>query len=108
MIESEKPCGIVAFTYIAPTPSFLINTGLYGDAIMELDNSIGIILTTLKELKLDKNTYVFFTSDNGAALVDGDQGMDRGRIETSSYLQMCMSELNIHTSRWKQWSLSMW
>jgi arylsulfatase A len=42
--------------------------GLYGDVIEELDHSTGAILDTLKELKLDQNTIVVFTSDNGAAL----------------------------------------
>src|ERR1051325_2842120 len=39
--------------------------GLYGDAIEELDWSVGQILETLRKEKLDKNTFVFFTSDNG-------------------------------------------
>ncbi|GIX97100.1 n-acetylgalactosamine-6-sulfatase [Caerostris darwini] len=43
--------------------------GLYGDAVMELDYGVGQILNTLKELKIEKDTFVFFTSDNGAALV---------------------------------------
>ncbi len=32
----------------------------------DLDSSIGLILEALKELGLEKNTYVIFTSDNGA------------------------------------------
>lgn len=39
--------------------------GLYGDVVEELDRSVGKILTTLKELNLDENTFVLFTSDNG-------------------------------------------
>ena len=39
--------------------------GLYGDVIEELDWSMGEILKTLKELKLDDNTMVVFISDNG-------------------------------------------
>ena len=39
--------------------------GLYGDAMMELDWSVGQIFKKLKELGLDDNTLVFFTSDNG-------------------------------------------
>lgn len=41
--------------------------GLLGDAIEELDWSVGQILQTLKELRLDEKTLVIFTSDNGAA-----------------------------------------
>lgn len=39
--------------------------GLYGDVIAELDWSVGEILKTLKDLKLDQNTLVIFASDNG-------------------------------------------
>lgn len=39
--------------------------GLYGDVIEEIDWSVGEILKTLKEEKLDKKTVVIFTSDNG-------------------------------------------
>ena len=39
--------------------------GLYGDTIQELDWSTGEILRSLKELKIDQNTLVIFTSDNG-------------------------------------------
>lgn len=39
--------------------------GLYGDAIEELDWSVGRILKELKQLNLDKNTLVIFASDNG-------------------------------------------
>lgn len=42
-------------------------SGLLGDAVEEIDWSVGQILATLKELKLDDNTLVIFTSDNGAA-----------------------------------------
>ncbi|MFM9962704.1 MAG: sulfatase [Planctomycetaceae bacterium] len=41
--------------------------GLLGDAIEELDWSVGEILRTLKESQLDEQTLVIFTSDNGAA-----------------------------------------
>ena len=39
----------------------------YGDAVRELDYGVGQILKTLINLGLDKDTFVFFTSDNGAA-----------------------------------------
>jgi arylsulfatase A-like enzyme len=39
--------------------------GLYGDMTEELDWSVGRVLETLKELNLEKNTLVVFTSDNG-------------------------------------------
>uniref|UniRef100_A0A3P9MC41 N-acetylgalactosamine-6-sulfatase n=1 Tax=Oryzias latipes TaxID=8090 RepID=A0A3P9MC41_ORYLA len=45
--------------------------GRYGDAVMELDYSVGRILKKLQRLGIDNNTFVFFTSDNGAALMSG-------------------------------------
>ncbi len=39
--------------------------GFYGDTIEEIDWSCGEILKTLKQLDLDDNTLVIFTSDNG-------------------------------------------
>eukprot|EP00913_Durusdinium_trenchii_P008836 g8302.t1 len=39
--------------------------GLYGDVMAELDWSVGEIFKTLKTLKLDENTLVILTSDNG-------------------------------------------
>ncbi|XP_047644890.1 N-acetylgalactosamine-6-sulfatase isoform X1 [Phacochoerus africanus] len=43
--------------------------GRYGDAVREIDDSVGRILGLLRDLKIAGNTFVFFTSDNGAALV---------------------------------------
>ena len=40
--------------------------GIYGDAVEELDWSVGEVLKTLEEEGLEKNTLVFFSSDNGA------------------------------------------
>ncbi len=39
--------------------------GLYGDVIAELDWSVGRILDKLRELDLEQNTMVLFSSDNG-------------------------------------------
>ncbi|HUW19534.1 MAG TPA: sulfatase [Sedimentisphaerales bacterium] len=41
--------------------------GPYGDAVEEIDSSTGQILNTLKDLNLESNTLVVFTSDNGAS-----------------------------------------
>ncbi len=38
---------------------------LYADVIAELDSEVGRILQALKDLKIDENTLVIFTSDNG-------------------------------------------
>jgi arylsulfatase A-like enzyme len=39
--------------------------GLYGDVIEEIDWNVGRVMDQLKELGLQKNTYVLFTCDNG-------------------------------------------
>ncbi|MEM7144676.1 MAG: PVC-type heme-binding CxxCH protein [Verrucomicrobiota bacterium] len=78
------------FLYIAHTmPHVPINAseaflgkserGLYGDVIEELDWSMGQILAELKKRKLDENTIVVFTSDNGPwveGYLEGEGGTD--------------------------------
>jgi len=51
--------------------------GILGDAIEELDWSTGRILDTIRELELERDTFVLFTSDNGPAR--GSAGPLRGR-----------------------------
>ena len=46
--------------------------GLFGDVMMEVDWSVGQILETLRKHKLDEDTLVIFTSDNGPWLNYGD------------------------------------
>ena len=52
--------------------------GPYGDAIEELDWSVGEVLAALKRLGLDRDTIVFFSSDNGP-WYQGSTGPLRGR-----------------------------
>ena len=52
--------------------------GLYGDAVQEIDWSVGQILDTLKQLGLDDRTLVVFSSDNGPWM-QGNPGYLRGR-----------------------------
>lgn len=47
--------------------------GLRGDAILQLDWTVGEIMKQLAYLKLDKNTMIIFSSDNGPVLDDGYQ-----------------------------------
>lgn len=54
--------------------------GLYGDVIEEIDWSVGHVLQTLRDLKLDKNTIVWFTSDNGPWLTFNDHGGTAGLL----------------------------
>ena len=56
-----------------PHPRFAGATpmGPRGDAIAQLDWSVGEVLATLDRLKLANDTLVLFTSDNGPVLDDG-------------------------------------
>lgn len=47
------------------------DNGLYGDVIEELDWSVGEVLKKLRELGIEKNTLIVFSSDNGPWLVQG-------------------------------------
>lgn len=52
--------------------------GAYGDAVEELDWSVGEVLEALKRWHLDRDTLVIFSSDNGP-WYEGDPGRLRGR-----------------------------
>lgn len=52
--------------------------GIYGDVIEEIDWSVGEIINALKNLDLDKNTVVFFASDNGPWIIKGLDGGSSG------------------------------
>jgi arylsulfatase A-like enzyme len=52
-----------------PHPDFIHKSmakSKYADSIVELDAHIGGIMDKIRELGLDKNTLVFYTTDNGA------------------------------------------
>jgi len=52
-----------------PAPEFehkSLSKSKYADSIVELDTRIGRIMDKLRETGLDKNTLVFYTTDNGA------------------------------------------
>jgi len=46
--------------------------GLYGDVIMEIDWSVGKVISALKENDVYENTLVIFSSDNGPWLIYGE------------------------------------
>ena len=64
-----------------PHPRFAGATtmGPRGDAIAQLDWSVGQVLATLDRLGLTRNTLVLFTSDNGPVVDDGyrDQAVEK-------------------------------
>jgi len=52
-----------------PHPDFIgksLSKSKYADSVVELDSHIGAILDKVRALGLDKNTLVFYTTDNGA------------------------------------------
>src|SRR4029079_18285847 len=48
--------------------------GLYGDVIEQLDASTRQNLARIKQLKIDNDTLIIFTSDNGPWLAKGEDG----------------------------------
>lgn len=67
------------FTYITPamphrpyfaSEQFLGTSerGIYGDVVEDIDWNVGRLLDHLKAKKLDKNTIIIFTSDNGPSV----------------------------------------
>ncbi len=54
--------------------------GLYGDVMMEIDWSVGQILSKLEEEGLDKNTLVIVSSDNGPWLNYGNHAGSTGGL----------------------------
>lgn len=52
--------------------------GKFGDAVEEIDWSVGQILDTLRELGIEENTLIVFSSDNGPWF-EGSPGPYRGR-----------------------------
>jgi arylsulfatase A len=65
---------------LTASPAFLGKSplGLYGDAVQEIDWSVGQILQALKDNGIDGNTMVMFTSDHGP-WYQGSAGRLRGR-----------------------------
>jgi arylsulfatase A len=54
--------------------------GIYGDAVEEIDWSVGQMLAALKSAGVAENTLVIFTSDNGPWLTQNTQGGSAGLL----------------------------
>ena len=54
--------------------------GLFGDVVMEIDWSVGQIVSTLEKHSLGRNTMVIFTADNGPWLSYGDHAGTAGPL----------------------------
>ena len=72
---------------------------------MELDDAVGQILAWLRTLGLDNNTFVFFTSDNGAAVMSGPE---ESKSTTHTYMHIFLNSpilegLSIHQTVKETW-----
>ena len=70
-----------------PGPEFKgkSSNGAYGDWVEETDWSVGQVLQTLRDLKLDRNTLVIFTSDNGPWLAQHERGGVAGPLRGGKF-----------------------
>lgn len=67
---------------------------IYGDATEEIDWSTGEIIKTLKELNIDDNTLIIFTSDNGSTGKNGGSNVplngNKGRTDEGGMRVPCI------------------
>jgi len=66
LLLSHATPGSTSKPEVAPEFAGRSQNRAWGDSVEELDWSTGELLRTLKELKLDENTLIVWTSDNGA------------------------------------------
>ncbi|MCD8536272.1 MAG: arylsulfatase [Burkholderiaceae bacterium] len=74
------------FTHLKPESVGKTGLGVYADGMVEHDGHVGQLLDKLKELGLDENTIVVYTTDNGAETFtwpDGGTTMFRGEKNTN-------------------------
>ncbi|BAX78836.1 hypothetical protein ALGA_0443 [Labilibaculum antarcticum] len=71
-VQDNKPFYLQYANIETHTPWFVpkgfegvSKAGAYGDAVEYLDRSVGIIMNALKRLKIEDNTIIVFSSDNG-------------------------------------------
>ena len=57
------------FTHLKPESEGKTGLGIYADGMVEHDGHVGQVLAKLKELGLDENTIVMYSTDNGAEIV---------------------------------------
>ena len=84
------------FTHLKAESEGKTGLGIYADGMVEHDNHVGMILAKLKELGLDENTIVMYSTDNGSesfSWPDGGTTMFRGEKNTQwegGYRVPCM------------------
>jgi arylsulfatase len=73
------------FTHLKPESVGKTGLGIYADGMVEHDGHVGEVLAKLKELGLDENTIVMYSTDNGSEFFswpDGGTTMFRGEKTT--------------------------
>ncbi|MDZ7592698.1 MAG: arylsulfatase [Rubrivivax sp.] len=73
------------FTHLKAESVGKTGLGIYADGMVEHDGHVGLVLAKLKELGLDENTIIMYSSDNGAETFtwpDGGTTMFRGEKNT--------------------------
>ena len=73
------------FTHLKAESEGKTGLGVYADGMVEHDNHVGMLLAKLKELGLDQNTIVMYSTDNGSesfSWPDGGTTMFRGEKNT--------------------------
>ena len=73
------------FTHLKKESEGKTGLGIYADGMVEHDGHVGQVLAKLKELGLDQNTIVMYSTDNGAETFtwpDGGTTMFRGEKNT--------------------------
>ncbi|MFO1303238.1 MAG: arylsulfatase [Burkholderiales bacterium] len=74
------------FTHLKPGSAGKTGLGIYADGMVEHDGHVGQLLAKLKELGLEENTIVMYSTDNGAETFtwpDGGTTMFRGEKNTN-------------------------
>ena len=74
------------FTHLKKESAGKTGLGIYADGMVEHDGHVGQVLAKLKELGLDENTIVMYSTDNGAETFtwpDGGTTMFRGEKNTN-------------------------
>jgi arylsulfatase len=74
------------FTHLKPSSANKTGYGIYADGMVEHDGMVGELLAKLKELGVEENTIVIYTTDNGAEFFtwpDGGTTMFRGEKNTN-------------------------
>ena len=74
------------FTHLSPESEGKTGLGIYADGMVEHDAMVGQLLAKLKELGIEDNTIVMYSTDNGAETFtwpDGGTTMFRGEKNTN-------------------------